>query len=79
MRHVAAIRIGMMAILFTAAAFAQRDLGTIVGTLTDQQGGAVPRAKVTITEDATGLKYQVESSAGGEYIRPASKSGHLLH
>ena len=75
MRHVAAIRIGLMALLFTAAAFAQRDLGTIVGTVTDQQGGAVPKAKVTITEDATGLKYQIESSTGGEYIRPALKAG----
>ena len=75
MRHVAAIRIGLMAILFTAAAFAQRDLGTIVGTVTDQQGGAVANAKVTITEDATGLKYSVQSSTGGDYIRPALKAG----
>ena len=75
MRHVAAIRIGLMAFLFTAAAFAQRDLGTIVGTVTDQQGAAVPKAKVTIIENSTGLKYQVETSVGGEYIRSALKAG----
>jgi hypothetical protein len=73
MRHVAPIKIGLMALLFTAAAFAQRDLGTIVGTVTDQQGAAVPNAKVTVIEDATGLKYQLETSATGEFVRPALK------
>jgi hypothetical protein len=34
---------------------AQRDLGTITGTITDPQGAAVPNATVTITEDSTGL------------------------
>ena len=75
MRHVAPIKIGLMVFLFAAAAFAQRDLGTIVGTVTDQQGAAVPNAKVTITEDSTGLKYQVETTSNGEYIRPALKAG----
>jgi hypothetical protein len=55
--------------------WAQRDLGTIVGTITDQSGGAVPNAKVTITEVATGLKYEVVTGAAGEYIRPALKPG----
>ena len=76
MRHVAAtIRLGLVAILFTAAVFAQRDLGTIVGTVTDQQGASVPKAKVIITEDSTGLKYQVETSSNGEFIRSALKAG----
>jgi hypothetical protein len=35
-------------------AFAQRDLGTIVGTILDAQGSAIPDVKITITEDATG-------------------------
>jgi hypothetical protein len=54
---------------------AQRDLGTITGTITDAQGGAVPGAKVTLTEDATGLKYTVETGSGGEFGRPALKPG----
>ena len=73
MRHVAAIRTGLMVLLFTASAFAQRDLGTIVGTVTDPQGGAVPNAKVTIIEDSTGLKYQLDTSSSGEFVRPALK------
>jgi hypothetical protein len=64
-----------LALVLTTAAFAQRDLGTIVGLVTDQQGGAVPNAKIAITEDATGLKYDVTTTGAGEYIRPALKPG----
>ncbi|MCU1257968.1 MAG: hypothetical protein JWO80_853, partial [Bryobacterales bacterium] len=46
-------RLGLCLAVSVACAFAQRDLGTITGTVTDPQGGGVPNAKVTITEDAT--------------------------
>lgn len=61
--------------LLAGAAFAQRDLGTITGTVADQTGAAVPNAKVTITEDATNLSYVVTTNATGEYVRPALKAG----
>ncbi len=64
-----------MLILICLSVFAQRDLGTIVGTVTDPQGGAIPNAKVTITEAATGQVYDVVTSATGDYIRPALKPG----
>jgi hypothetical protein len=65
----------VLIVLCSSIAFAQRDLGTITGTITDPQGAAVPGAKVTITEDATSLSYIVESSGSGEFIRPALKPG----
>jgi hypothetical protein len=65
----------VLALTLTTIAFAQRDMGTITGTITDAQGGVVPSAKITITEVATGLKYEVESSADGTYVRPALKPG----
>jgi hypothetical protein len=65
----------VFALVLTGVAFAQRDMGTITGTITDQQGAVVPNAKITITEVATGLKYEVESSTDGTYIRPALKPG----
>lgn len=64
-----------LALIFTTLAYAQRDMGTITGTITDTQGGVVPDAKITITEAATGLKYEVQSSTDGTYIRPALKPG----
>jgi len=53
--------------------FAQRDLSTLVGTVTDSSGGVVPNAKVTITEVATGQVYSLVTGAGGEFVRPALK------
>jgi hypothetical protein len=63
------------AFLSNAALFAQRDLGTITGTIADPTGAAVPNAKVTITEDATGLNYDVQTGANGEYSRSLLKPG----
>jgi Carboxypeptidase regulatory-like domain len=55
------------------AAFAQRDLGTLVGTVTDPSGGIVVNAQVTITEESTGLVYQLTTNTAGEFVRPALK------
>ena len=66
----------LLAILVLAvSSFAQRDLATILGTVTDPQGAVVPNAKVTITEDATGVSYEVTADSNGEYIRPLLKPG----
>jgi len=65
----------VLALVFTTLAFAQRDLGTITGTVTDAQSAVVPNVKITITEVATGLKYEVETAADGSYARPALKPG----
>src|SRR5271165_809957 len=62
-------------LLLSSVAFAQRDLGTLTGTVTDPSGAAVPNAKVTITEVSTGVSYEVTTSGGGEYIRPLLKPG----
>ena len=35
----------VLALTFTTLAYAQRDMGTITGTITDTQGGVVPDAK----------------------------------
>jgi hypothetical protein len=68
--------IALLAItLFTGMALAQRDLGTITGTVTDPTGAVVPGATITITEDATGLSYKVQTGASGDYVRPALKPG----
>jgi len=64
-----------MTSLLSLSLFAQRDLATLVGTVSDPAGAAVPNAKITISEDSTGLKYEVTSGNGGEYARPALKPG----
>lgn len=44
--------------------------GTILGTVTDQSGGAVANAKVTATNVKTGLTRTVSSEEQGDYLIP---------
>src|SRR6202161_3556711 len=74
MRQVA-YRAFLVGLLFVAVAFAQRDLGTLAGTVTDQTGAAIPNAKVTITAVATNESYVVTTGSAGEYVRPALQPG----
>ena len=64
-----------LVLLFSGLAFAQRDLGTITGRVTDPSGAAVPSATITITEDATGESYKLETTTTGDYTRPALRPG----
>ncbi|HZT37906.1 MAG TPA: carboxypeptidase regulatory-like domain-containing protein [Bryobacteraceae bacterium] len=75
MQRSASKRVSALFIFVCFSVLAQRDLGTITGTVTDPQGGAIPNAKITITEDATGLTYDTTTGAAGDYVRPALKPG----
>jgi hypothetical protein len=75
MRQVAGIRAVFLGLLLVIVVFAQRDLGTITGIVSDPSGAAVPNARVTITEVATNLTYEVTTNTSGEYVRPALKAG----
>src|ERR1051325_5421896 len=70
-------RLVLSVLTLTASAFAQSEIGgaTLNGTLTDPQGAAVPGAKVTATQTATGLKRATESSSAGLYTFTALPSG----
>jgi hypothetical protein len=58
-----------------AAVFAQRDLGTLTGIVSDPTGAVVAGAKITIVEQSTGVRDQVTSDANGVYFRAALKPG----
>jgi hypothetical protein len=62
-------------LLLSTTALAQRDLGTITGTVSDAQGAAVPNAKVTIVDDATGVSYPAQTNESGVYTYPTLKPG----
>lgn len=63
------------AILFAGSLLAQRDLGAITGTITDDTGAVIAGAKITISEQSTGASFRAESDASGTYIRPLLKAG----
>ena len=61
--------LGAFALLLALAnpSAAQIDTGAIVGTVRDSSGAAVPKAVVTITNGATGVKQSVPTNDAGEY------------
>lgn len=69
MRRVAYL--GLFAFLlamFTTSAYAQE--ATIVGTVTDPTGAAVPNASITITNNDTGVKRTLPTNGDGQYVAP---------
>src|SRR5579864_6044149 len=71
--HSTRLRVAFVALITACALFAQRDLSTLAGTITDRSGGVVANALVTITEDSTGQVYQITTNNLGEFVRPALK------
>ncbi len=71
------LRSGVLLLLSTAAAFSQAEIGgaTLNGTVTDPTGAAVPDAKVTAANVATGLTRQTQTNAAGLYALPKLPAG----
>ena len=57
------------------AVYAQRDTGTIVGTVSDQSGAVVPGVTVTIRNVETNAVFSTVSDATGNYAAPLLKPG----
>ena len=57
----------MLSMFFSVAAHAQVAGGTLSGTVTDPNGGGVPKASVVITNVATGVDREVTTNADGFY------------
>ena len=74
--HSGAIFATLAAALITALpVFSQIETGTIVGSVQDASGGAVPKAKVAIRSFATNLVVDTESNEAGRYQSPPLKPG----
>ena len=56
-------------------AAAQSVSGTLLGTVTDSTSAAVTGAKVTITNEGTGLTRALKTDANGEYTAPSLPTG----
>src|SRR5437867_9794153 len=57
-------------LLFVSVLFAQSDFGTMTGTITDPDGGAVAGAVVQAKHIAAGMFYKAESSRTGTFTMP---------
>jgi hypothetical protein len=62
-------------VLLSTVAYGQ-DTGSIVGTVTDQSGSAVPNAQVTITNTDTGIVRATTTNATGSFAARELSFGH---
>lgn len=72
MRSFKAIALGTICV---AALLGQAVTGSLVGTITDVTGAAVPAAKITITESNTGDTRITNTNESGNYAFPDLKPG----
>src|ERR1019366_7191307 len=65
---VSALCLALVCLLSSGLAFAQENpTGTLVGTVTDAQGGAIAGAKVTVTDMASGTIVSTQTGGSGEF------------
>src|SRR5450631_3712902 len=69
-----AILLAAFFVMFAAQALAQE--ATIVGTVTDPSGAAVPNAAITVTNIETGQTRSLTTSGDGQYVAPDLHIGH---
>jgi hypothetical protein len=72
-RHVAAVSLGML--LFCLPVFAQLNYGRVFGGVTDQSGGVIAGATVTIIDVDRGLPRPLVTDSAGEYNAPSLLAG----
>ncbi len=63
-------------LLGASCAFAQVDTGSISGTVKDTSGAVIPGARITLTNDDTGLVVAKNSGSAGEFVFSPLKIGH---
>ena len=69
-----AVLLAAFFVMFAAQALAQE--ATIVGTVTDPSGAAVPNVSITVTNTDTGLERTLTTSSEGQYVAPELHIGH---
>ena len=67
--------ITLSVVLFALSAMAQIQNGQFAGTVTDPSGAAVANAKITVSNQATGLAVTATSNATGGYLIPELPPG----
>jgi len=71
----AAVLLAMLALAGAPVCFAQTVTGSIVGSVTDQTGSAVPGAQVRLTLLSTGAVREAETDARGDFVIGALQPG----
>src|SRR6266852_4975623 len=75
MKALRSIAIFLIAFCALDIAYGQSQEGRILGTVTDQSGGLVKGAHVTITNVDTGVARTLETNDAGDYVAPSLPPG----
>lgn len=67
--------IAVACMLCAPAGFGQSTSAQITGQVSDQSGGVVPGASITVLNNATGIKRETESNSTGNYSIPLLQPG----
>ena len=62
-------------LVFSWAALAQSDRGSITGAIADAAGSSIPGASVTATNEGTGAQNHTATTGAGEYTIPELPAG----
>src|SRR5437867_3994879 len=65
----------LIVLAFSSLSFAQKDTGSIVGTVKDQTGALVANAKVTVTDVERGPALTTTTNDAGEYVASPLRIG----
>jgi hypothetical protein len=65
----------LVSALGTAGVFAQGTTSRVAGMVVDASGAAVPNAKLTLANEATGARFETTSAANGAYLFEAVQTG----
>ena len=73
MPHLARVRLPilLLAVVYLVSSvpmWAQKDAGSIVGTVKDQTGAIVANAKVTVSDVERGIRLETTTNESGEYV-----------
>src|SRR5690349_23683115 len=69
---------GVALLLFSVAAFSQGNFGRILGAVTDQTGGVISGATVTVIDKDRGVARTLTTDAAGEYGAPTLIPGTYI-
>ena len=69
------VAVAFFCAVFSAGVFAQKDTGTIVGTVRDPSGATVPGAQVSLYEVDRGASFVTTTNDAGEYVASPLRIG----
>src|SRR5271157_1898892 len=69
------VLLSLFTLMLVACLAAQTDTASLNGTITDTSGAVIPKARITVTQPATGFSRETVSGPGGDYNIPLLPPG----